>query len=373
VGRVTHRSFIALATAALLALGLLPASLVSAAPAPPELIKSDQVDQVGLWNPDQGLYAAGWVSVSVRNPGTSSYTQMRLVVRPSAGAPLVALAALDPSFPEPVSSSLCQIVDNAFHCAWPGSLGGGASTPPIRFVFGGTQYSPAECLAANPPLTCDNVVATFSSKDSTTTSGGGSSQPRDANAERLIAIKIDSKTEERTNFSPPNTPITLTTWKGGNQRSAIALPASSKGYIANLKELSSDSEAGPLYGCDLSGTYGNLVYASINQGSRVKPYVEWTLTITMPTSEAPAGGLTSVVHCVANPAFDPGLPASSSNPLYVTQSITSACPKSGSWSDDPSWQGCIVSIRTSTSGKDKATTTYTIKARTPSNYLLKGR
>jgi hypothetical protein len=370
VNRFSRRKLIALSSAAVLVLGLLPAQLALAAPAAPQILKSDQVDQVGLWNPASSLYAAGWVSVSIHNPGTSAYTQIRLVVKPTAGAALEALAALDPAYSNPVSSPLCEIVDNAFHCVWPSSLGGGQTTAPIRFVFGGTEFSSAECLGATPPATCDNVIASVTTKDSTNT-GGSNRDDRDATTDRLLAIKIDSKTEERTNFSPPNTAITLNTWKGGGQRSSISLPASANGYLASLKELSSDSGAGPLGGCDLGGTIGNLVQSSVNQGVRVYPYLEWTMTLTMPTSEAPANGVSSVIHCVPNPAFDPSLAVGAGNQPYLTQEITTICPKDGLWSSDPAWNGCIVSIKTSVSGKNKETTTYTIKARTPTNCCLK--
>jgi hypothetical protein len=290
---------------------------------PPEIVVLGTVNQVGTWDPANGQYAAGWTTLVIRNGGTSAYTQLTLSLTPR-DASLVPIAALDGTQAVPTASSLCSIVGNTFECAWNNSLGGGEDTAPIRFVFGGAVV-PSEVT----------VDAHVTSKDLTNT--GDSNQVRDDDYPALFTISTSDQSEDRTNFTPPNTAISLSTWRGNSQKSAISLPASTSGYLVELYE----QDPG-IYTCTESGFTGtsNEVWLNVNDGAPVK--VLWTLTLI---KVANSGPVTSVLHCL-----DDG----------TVQVISNACANKAD-------TNCIESIKVTLSGKNKSTATYVIKVRTPSN------
>ena len=319
-----RRTWTALVGAVALLATLVP--VASAAPAAPEIVVTSKTDQVGVWSPSTGQYAAGWADIVINNNGTSAYTQLRLKLT-SSDPSLLAVAALDATKGVPTTSSLCSIVANEFQCAWPNSLGGGASTLPLRFVFGGTVV-PAEI----------GVTATVTSKDLTNT--GGSNQDREDVYPDVFTLKTSDRAEERTNFTPPNTSISLSTFRGAGQKSAISLPSSTTGYLVDLEELAPGTGS-----CTVptgKTGVGNEVSASVNNGAPVKPYMSWTITIIKATN---TGGVTGVVHCLDN----------------GTQVVISAsCSKQVT-------VDCIESLKVTYSGKDKTNATYVIKFRTPGN------
>jgi hypothetical protein len=343
-------------TAALLALAMLLPVVASADPAPPAFVLSDQTNQSGTYDPANGKFNSAWFSLSIYNGGTSTYTQMHLVVAPNDTS-VVARAALDATKQTPTASSLCVMQGNGFVCNWTTNLGGGASTSPITFVFGapsGNSY---------------DVAATFTSKDHTTTSGGGSGQDRDISASKTISVNVDARLDQQTPYLLPNlTPITVSTWKK-NGVAALTLPASTTGYLVDLSE----SELGLNFvatGCDLNASNSNVfawaqyAKASVNHGATIAPYLEWKTSAIWDNRDGSLGAApappTGVIHCVDN--------GDGTFTSHVLTLAANPCP--ATVSNFATWGGCVVKISTQVQGKKGSiyvVTTYTVIFRTPTN------
>lgn len=322
---------------------------ISAAPAPPEIVVTERQNQGGLTTE-----AVGWVSISIYNGGTSTYTQMSLVVKPTDPSVTV-VGAYDGTQMTPVLSSLCvtDIANNEIRCSWPSALGGAETTAPIRFVVHGSVVSTPECLAAGDD--CPNISASFSSKDSTTTSGGGSGNDRDAFADRLIAIGVEDKAEDRTALVGPNTAYSLTTWRGNGQKSGIVVPPSASGYFLHLQEaIGAYTEVG-LEACgDLNSGWnasiGNTIVANVNFGSPVTPYLTWSSTLIL---KAGSPVPTQFLHCT----FD-------QSGAVVVNALQFADKSDYCGKGNTTTTFCIESYKANAS---KTQTQYMLKVRTPTN------
>lgn len=343
-------------TAALLVLTLIVPAAVTAAPAQPTFVITDQTDQAGTFDPSHGTFNSAWFSASIYNgtivdgvatPGTSTYTQMHLVVAPSDSS-VVARAALDGTAQVPTASSLCTQSGNTFDCVWPTNLGGGESTSPITFIF------------ASPSGNDFDVTATFTTKDHTTTSGGGSGQDRDVTETETISVDVSDRIDAQTPYLlSTSSTITISTWKK-NGVAAVTLPASPTGYLVDLEEL---TETPTLEGCDLdAGGFdgANTAKAFINNGATISPYVQWKVSVIWDTAvDGPAPTLTGIIHCVDN-----------GDGTFTSYELTlpdNACSVTGLGA-----HGCIVSLSTKTKGsKGAAVVTYTMTFRTPSNGYTK--
>ena len=352
------RRLVALASAALLAVSLALPAVVSADPVAPAFAPVTVTNQAGVFDPANGKFNSAWFNLAIANGGTSTYTQMHLTVTPN-NTTVVARATLDGTKSVPTPSPICTAVGNGFDCVWPSNLGGGQTTDPITFVFA----APNDPNTGAPPATFD-VNAHFTSKDHTTTSGGGSGQDRDVSADQLISINASPRLDQQTPFILSNTaPLTVSTWKK-NGVATLTLPASTTGYLVDLSE----SEPGAdVAGCDLNAGNGfawaQYASAAVNRGATISPYLEWKTSAVwdnrgyaLQSSGTIPAAPTGVVHCIPNGTGG-----------YVVEVLKSPCSTTLT-------TNCIVKITTQIQGKKGALdvlVTYTVTFRTPTNGLTK--
>jgi hypothetical protein len=341
----------------LLALAAL-APAVSATQVKPELIATDIVDQAGLY--EAGVhYNAARVTLAVYNGGGGTYTQVALTVEPCVkgsdpcvpDTSVVARAALDATQDVPVFSSYCTVVSgNKYQCTLP-NIPGGATSPAIEFVYSSASGMPFD------------LSARVSIKEQT--NAGTSNLDRTDEDSELIQVDVSARSDKQTPFFPPNQSFTVSTWKQGNvgQRATLKLPSSSNGYLVDLQEFLPGEEPLLPVGCsDLttSETFGQLVAASVNNGTIVSPYLEWTLEITFGKGVEPEP-LNKVLHCTLNGG------------AYVVDEITTG---TGDKCGTPTQgHGCMVwskdkPYQTKTTGNKKTgnfNTTYIVTIRTLTN------
>ena len=349
----------ALATAAMVTLGMVLPALVSADPAKPRFVIAEKTNQAGVFDPANGKYNSAWFSLSVANDGTSTYTQMHLVVSPNDPT-VVARAALDAAKQVPTASPLCTLSGNTFDCVWPTNLGGGGTTSPITFVFG----APNDPLSGAPPPSYD-VNAVFTSKDHTTTSGGGSGQDRDISAAQTITINTSPRIDQQTPYLlPTTTSVTVSTWKK-NGVAALTLPASTTGYMVDLSEseLGGDVEACTL-NADNAFAWAQYARADVNRGATITPYLAWTTSSIWDNRDGSLGPApvppAVVVHCVQN-----------ADGTYTTHVLTLAA---NNCSGGLGAYGCVVKIDTKVQGNKGSIyviTTFSVTFRTPTNGYTK--
>jgi hypothetical protein len=280
---------------------------------------------------------------------------MQMTVTPDDPT-VVARAAIDATSATLALSPLCTIVGNAFDCAWPTNLGGGQTTSPITFIFGAPNGDPY------------NVEAIFTTKDHTTTSGGGSGQDRDVSETALISVDVSDRIDRQTPYLLPTTSsITVSTYKK-NGVAALTLPASPSGYLIDLEETSSTPG-----GCDQFDEdydWALSAKAFVNNGATITPYVKWKTSViwdnkngTLGDIPPPAGTTapTGVIHCV-----DDG--AGNFTSYLIDDKCTNAKPLG------PDGQGCVESSSVQVKGNKATnfvTVTYTVSFRTPSNGYTK--
>jgi hypothetical protein len=367
--------------AALLLSSQMLAGTASADPVQPALVIDKVVDQGGLYDPSNSLYNAAWFTMRVYNGGTSTYTQMQLWVTPSDPT-IVARAALDATADVPTPSNLCVPQGNGFYCTWPSNLGGGQYTDPLTFVFS---------APGNPPPSSFDVAATLTTKDHTTSNGGGSGQDRDVTVTNIITVHAAARDDQQTPYTgPSSSPFSVSTWKQGNvgQRSTLTLAPSSTGYLTLLQEFNSGEEPALPPECvdafdALSSDgypHGQLIEADVNHGAPLSPYLEWKVELTYGKGVVPPPtSSVRLLHCTdlnrdgTYEVYQLGPGIDKKNNDYACPKDLSAVYTVGS-NLYPS-NGCVVSFSAKFSGPKSDPTkqnwTYTIIFRTIGNGFSK--